>query len=68
MPEQAHPANHVNRRQIVLHEIRSSQVQNVQTVDRVQFLLGRMQSGDWPRTLRDLRTVCLLYTSDAADE
>jgi len=49
--------NHVDRRQIVLHEIRSSQVQNVQVADRIEFLLRRMQPGDWSGAFRDMRAV-----------
>ncbi len=49
--------DHVDRRQIVLHEIRSSQVQNVQIADRVQFLLRGMQPGDWSGAFRDMRAV-----------
>src|SRR2546429_3956834 len=57
MPEQSHPMDHVDRRQIVLHEIRSSKVQNVQIVDGVQFFLRRMQPGDWSGAFRYMRAV-----------
>ena len=49
--------NHADRRQIILHEIRGAQVQNVQSADRVQFLLRRMQPRDWPGAFRNLRGV-----------
>ena len=42
---------------LILHEIRGAQVQNVQTADRVQFLLRRMQPRDWPGAFRNLRAV-----------
>src|SRR5580704_7656094 len=38
--------NHADRSQIVLHEIRGAQVQNIETFDSVQFLFRRMQSHD----------------------
>jgi hypothetical protein len=49
--------NHVDRRQVVLHEIRGAEVQNVQTADRVQFLLRRVQARDWPGAFRNMRAV-----------
>ena len=49
--------NHADRRQIILHEIRGAQLQNVQTADRVQFLLRRMQPRDWPGAFRNMRAV-----------
>src|ERR1700722_15121958 len=49
--------DHVDRLQIVLHEVRGAQVQNVQTADRVQFLLRRMQPRDWTGTFRNMRAV-----------
>jgi hypothetical protein len=49
--------NHADRRQIVLHEIRRAQVQNVQIADRVQFLLRRMKPRDGPSAFRDMRAV-----------
>src|SRR5580700_10048129 len=63
MPEHSPPMDHVDRRQIVLHEIRSSQVQNVQIADRVQFLLRRMQPGDWSGAFRDMRAVATMARS-----
>src|SRR5580700_1690584 len=57
MSEDSHPLNHADRRQIVLHEIRSAQVQNIQTPDSIEFLLRRMQPRDWPGTFRDMSAV-----------
>src|SRR5260221_117906 len=49
--------NHADRHQIVLHEIRGAQVQNVQTADRAQFLLRRMQPRHWPGAFRNLGAI-----------
>src|SRR5438874_8671434 len=57
MSEDSHLVNHADRRQIVLHEIRGAQVQNVQTADSVEFLLRRMQSRDWTGAFRDMSAV-----------
>ena len=57
MSEDSHPLNHADRRQIVLHEIRGAQVQNVQTADSIEFLLRRVQPRDWPGAFRNLRAV-----------
>src|ERR1700730_4702835 len=57
MSENSHLLNHADRRQIVLHEIRGAQVQNIQTADSVEFLLRGMQSRDWPGAFRDMSAV-----------
>src|SRR5713101_4402782 len=57
MSKDSHLLNHADRRQIVLHEIRGAQVQNVQTADSVEFLLRRMQPRDWPGAFRDMSAV-----------
>lgn len=49
--------DHADRLQIVLHEVRGTQVQNVQTADRVQLLFRRMQSRDWLGAFWNLRAV-----------
>src|SRR5208282_1979023 len=57
MSEDSHPLNHADRRQIVLHEVRGAQVQNIQTTESVEFLLRRMQTRDWPRSFWDMSAV-----------
>src|SRR5579863_4143016 len=57
MSEDSHPLNHADRRQIVLHEIRGAQMQDVQTAYGIEFLLRRMQPCDWPGAFRDLSAV-----------
>ena len=57
MSEDSHLPNHADRRQIVLHEIRGAQVQNIQTADSVEFLLRRMQPRDWPGAFQDMSAV-----------
>src|SRR5271163_1874292 len=55
MPKDSHSSDHVDRRQIVLHEIPGAHVQNVQIADRIQLLLRSMQSRDWTGAFRDMR-------------
>src|SRR5580704_11277028 len=57
MAEDSHPLNHADRCQIVFHEIRSSQVQNVQIADRVELFLRSMQPGNWSGAFRDMSAV-----------
>src|ERR1700722_20961606 len=57
MSEPTDRLNHADRREIVLHEILGAEVQYVQTADRVQLLLRRMQPSNWPGASWDMRPV-----------